>query len=56
MELLGDLVADSQFPERELAKEREVVADEINLYLDTPYRADIRRVRVAALRGVFAGA
>ena len=36
MELLGDLVTDSQFPERELAKEREVVADEINLYLDTP--------------------
>lgn len=36
MELLGDLVADSQFPERELCKEREVVADEINLYFDTP--------------------
>ena len=36
MELLGDLVADSQFPERELNKEREVVADEIDLYLDTP--------------------
>ena len=36
MELLGDLVANSQFPERELNKEREVVADEIDLYLDTP--------------------
>ncbi len=36
MQLLGDLVADSQFPEKELCKEREVVADEINLYRDTP--------------------
>ena len=36
MQLLGDLVADSQFPEKELSKEREVVADEINLYRDTP--------------------
>lgn len=36
MQLLGDLVADSQFPERELCKEREVVVDEINSYRDTP--------------------
>ncbi len=36
MELLGDLVADSQFPEKELRKEREVVVDEINSYQDTP--------------------
>ena len=36
MQLLGDLIADSQFPEKELSKEREVVADEINSYRDTP--------------------
>ncbi len=36
MELLGDLVADSQFPDKELRKEREVVVDEINSYRDTP--------------------
>ncbi|MDR1763137.1 MAG: insulinase family protein [Dysgonamonadaceae bacterium] len=36
MELLSDLVFNSQFPENELDKEREVVADEINSYLDTP--------------------
>ncbi len=36
MELLGDLIAHSQFPERELRKEREVVVDEINSYRDTP--------------------
>ncbi len=36
MELLADLIADSQFPEKELRKEREVVVDEINSYQDTP--------------------
>ncbi len=36
MELLGDLIAHSQFPEKELRKEREVVVDEINSYRDTP--------------------
>ena len=36
MELLGDLLRHATFPERELAKERIVVADEINLYKDTP--------------------
>lgn len=35
MQLLGDLVADSQFPER-VVQEREVVIDEINSYRDTP--------------------
>lgn len=39
MELLGDLLASSRFPESELEKEREVVADEINSYLDTPSEA-----------------
>lgn len=38
-ELIADLVADSRFPERELAKEREVVADEIDSYLDSPSEA-----------------
>jgi len=36
MELLSDLVFHSTFPENELEKEREVVADEIDSYLDTP--------------------
>ena len=38
-ELIADLAHDSRFPERELAKEREVVADEIDSYLDTPSEA-----------------
>ena len=36
MELLGDLIRHSTFPERELEPERGVVRDEINLYRDTP--------------------
>lgn len=36
LELLADLVADSTFPAAELDKERDVVVDEINLYLDNP--------------------
>lgn len=38
-ELIADLVANSQFPSAELEKEREVVADEIDSYLDTPSEA-----------------
>lgn len=36
IDLLGDLVAYSRFPESELVKERDVVADEIDTYLDMP--------------------
>ncbi|MDE6011078.1 MAG: insulinase family protein [Muribaculaceae bacterium] len=36
IELLADIIADSRFPERELEKEREVVIEEINSYLDSP--------------------
>ena len=36
MELLADLVCNASFPDGELAKEREVVADEISSYLDAP--------------------
>lgn len=36
MELIADLVMNSRFPQPELDKEREVVADEINSYLDSP--------------------
>ena len=36
IELLGDLMRHATFPEKELKKERIVVADEINLYKDTP--------------------
>lgn len=36
IELIGDLVVNSSFPRQELDKEREVVIDEINSYLDQP--------------------
>ncbi len=36
IELLSDLVYESQFPEKEIEKEREVVLDEINSYKDNP--------------------
>lgn len=34
--LIAELISDSQFPDDELEKEREVVIDEINSYLDIP--------------------
>ncbi|NTW32064.1 MAG: insulinase family protein, partial [Bacteroidetes bacterium] len=36
MELLSDIVFNSTFPEKELEKEKDVVIDEINSYLDNP--------------------
>lgn len=36
VDLVADLVTSSRFPETEIDREREVVADEINSYLDTP--------------------
>ncbi len=36
VELIADVIFSSTFPERELAKEREVIADEINTYKDSP--------------------
>ncbi|MDE6463903.1 MAG: insulinase family protein [Muribaculaceae bacterium] len=39
VELVADLAVNSQFPTRELDKEREVVVDEINSYLDSPSEA-----------------
>ena len=36
VELITDVVFDSTYPERELAKEREVIVDEINTYKDSP--------------------
>ena len=36
VELIGDVIFHSTFPERELKKEREVIADEINSYKDSP--------------------
>lgn len=39
IELIGDLVINSRFPERELEKEREVVGDEIDSYRDQPAEA-----------------
>ncbi len=38
-ELVSDLIANSVFPEAELARERDVVEDEISSYLDTPSEA-----------------
>lgn len=39
VELVADLLENSQFPDGELDKEREVVADEIDSYLDQPSEA-----------------
>ncbi len=39
IELVADLTLNSRFPQRELDKERDVVADEIDSYLDTPSEA-----------------
>lgn len=36
MELLSDLCFNSTFPEKELEKEKKVISEEINMYLDTP--------------------
>ena len=36
LELIADLIKNTTFPEHELDKEREVVIDEINSYLDSP--------------------
>ena len=36
IELISDITLNSIFPEAELEKEKEVVLDEINVYLDTP--------------------
>ncbi len=36
LELLADLTFNSVFPEKELIKEKKVISEEINMYLDTP--------------------
>ncbi len=36
LDLLADLTFNSTFPEKELAKEKKVITEEINMYLDTP--------------------
>ena len=36
LDLMADIIADSRFPEAELEKERDVVAEEIRSYLDSP--------------------
>jgi predicted Zn-dependent peptidase len=36
VELLKDIIFDSTFPEREIKREKEVIMDEINSYLDSP--------------------
>jgi predicted Zn-dependent peptidase len=37
LELLTDILFSSTYPENEIEKEKEVIIDEINSYLDTPY-------------------
>ncbi|MGB0887020.1 MAG: M16 family metallopeptidase [Vicingaceae bacterium] len=37
LELLSDILFNSTFPEKELFKEKDVIIDEINSYLDSPY-------------------
>ncbi|MDG1475930.1 MAG: pitrilysin family protein [Vicingaceae bacterium] len=37
LELLTDILFNSTYPENELAKEKDVIIDEINSYLDSPY-------------------
>ena len=39
VDLIADLIINSRFPSAELEKERDVVTDEINSYLDTPSEA-----------------
>lgn len=39
IELLSDIVFQSTFPEKELEKEKDVILDEINSYLDSPSEA-----------------
>ena len=39
IELLSDIVFQSTFPEKELEKEKDVIMDEINSYLDSPSEA-----------------
>lgn len=36
MELIADIIINSTFPEREIEKEKDVVIDEINSYMDNP--------------------
>jgi predicted Zn-dependent peptidase len=36
LDILADIVFNSVFPEKEIQKEKEVIVDEINSYLDTP--------------------
>ncbi|MFB0924624.1 MAG: pitrilysin family protein, partial [Vicingaceae bacterium] len=37
LELLTDILFNSTYPEKELEKEKDVIIDEINSYLDNPY-------------------
>ncbi len=37
LELLADIVFNSTYPENEIIKEKDVIIDEINSYLDSPY-------------------
>ena len=39
IELMSDMVFNSTFPEKELEKEKEIIIDEINSYLDSPAEA-----------------
>lgn len=51
LELIADLVCNSRFPAEELDKERQVVIDEINSYLDSPADAVYDDFEDMAFRG-----
>lgn len=51
LELLSDLVTDSVFPAPEIEREREVVLDEIDSYLDSPADAVYDEIDELAFRG-----
>lgn len=51
IDLIADLVCNSLFPIAELDKEREVVADEINSYLDMPMEAVFDDIDEIVFRG-----
>lgn len=53
--LISDIVSDSQFPDAELEKEREVVVDEINSYLDIPAENIFDEFEDAAYAGTVLG-
>lgn len=51
LELLADLISNSRFPEEEIEREKEVVIEEINSYLDSPSDAVYDEFEELAYKG-----